>query len=125
VHLHFLPQTLSTPIKNAPPYDAFASGQTIYAYALNKPANNVDPTSLYQWTISAGFGPGATLTWGYNGGQLNFGAFVGVGKAQNKQTAYWLASELGIFLKNRTCTITTSSVSNPHRKNIASIVSTL
>jgi RHS repeat-associated protein len=56
-----------------------AGGINGYAYVESNPLTKIDPFGLIQWTIMIGYGPGIILTWGENSGQLNVGAFVGVG----------------------------------------------
>jgi len=57
----------------------------LYEYVGNNPINKVDPYGLWQITIGGGFGIGAMITFGNNGGsswyngQWNGGAWVGEG----------------------------------------------
>jgi hypothetical protein len=52
----------------------------IYAYVGNDPLNNVDPLGLWQVVVSGGYlGFGGSFTFGYNSGQWNVGAWIGVG----------------------------------------------
>ena len=54
-----------------------AAGKNVYAYVRDDPLDNVDPLGLWQATISGGLGFGGALTFGYNSGQWNVGAYVG------------------------------------------------
>jgi len=55
-------------------------GQSTYAYVGGSPLRHIDPLGLWQVTISADLGLGGLLTFGYNSGQFNLGAYVGVGE---------------------------------------------
>lgn len=46
----------------------------------NNPVNFVDPLGLWQISFSGGVGLGGQITFGYNTGQWNFGAFFGAGE---------------------------------------------
>ena len=57
-----------------------AGGVNLYAYTGNDPLNGTDPDGLWQATISGGYlGVGGSFTFGYNSGQWNLGAWLGVG----------------------------------------------
>jgi hypothetical protein len=56
-----------------------AGDPNIFRYVGNDPVNGRDPMGLWQVTFSAGAGIGATITFGYNSGQANFGSYVGFG----------------------------------------------
>jgi RHS repeat-associated protein len=57
-----------------------AAGLNPYVYESNNPYKYFDPLGLWQRTITLGDGLHAiTVTWGVNGGQLNTGAFFGIG----------------------------------------------
>jgi RHS repeat-associated protein len=55
-------------------------GMNLYTYGAN-PINGVDPFGLWQWNITIGlpFGTSFNFTFGYNSGQLNVGAYGGIG----------------------------------------------
>jgi len=55
----------------------YAGGADLYTYVANDPLNNVDPLGLWQATLSGGLGFGGALTFGYNSGQWNIGAYLG------------------------------------------------
>lgn len=50
-----------------------------YSYVSNDPVGKADPRGLWQVTVGAGWGYGALITFGDNGGQWNFGLDVGGG----------------------------------------------
>jgi len=56
-----------------------AGDPNIFRYVGNDPINGNDPWGMWQVTFSAGAGIGATITFGYNSGQANFGSYVGFG----------------------------------------------
>ena len=61
-------------------YDGLASGATVYAYVGGDPLDRIDPYGLWQFTITGDLGLGALVTFGYNSGQFNIGAYVGLGE---------------------------------------------
>jgi RHS repeat-associated protein len=56
-----------------------AGGLNPVSYAGQNPTQSIDPLGLWQITATAGFGGMASVTAGYNSGQLNAGVFFGVG----------------------------------------------
>ena len=57
----------------------YRGGSNLYAYVGNDPLNQIDPLGLWQVTISGGLEIGGAVTFGYNSGQWNVGAWGGVG----------------------------------------------
>lgn len=57
-----------------------AGGFNLFRFVNNAPLNYVDPDGLWQFTIYGGVGVGGYVSFGYNGGQWNFGGRVGGGK---------------------------------------------
>jgi RHS repeat-associated protein len=57
----------------------FINGPSLYTYVRSDPIGSIDPRGLWRVTVGGGLGYGGAITYGYNGGQWNFGAYVGVG----------------------------------------------
>lgn len=49
----------------------------MYGYVENNPVNFLDPLGLWQFTLGGGYLYGGLITFGYNGGHVNFGGFIG------------------------------------------------
>ncbi len=62
-----------------PDTNGYLGGANLYAYVNNDPLNQIDPLGLWQVTISGGLEIGGAVTFGYNSGQWNVGAWGGVG----------------------------------------------
>jgi RHS repeat-associated protein len=61
------------------PMGLWGGSWSTYGYAGDNPLSYIDRLGLSQWTVIIGFGPGGIITWGYNSGQFNVGAFLGAG----------------------------------------------
>jgi RHS repeat-associated protein len=59
--------------------EAIRSEVNLYTYVRNDPIGAVDPRGLWQVTMGGGWGYGAAVTFGVNGGQTSFGAYFGFG----------------------------------------------
>ena len=59
----------------------FAGGDAnLYGYVGGNPISRIDPLGFWQFSIAGGTGYGGQVTFGYNGGQGNFGTYLGVGE---------------------------------------------
>ncbi len=57
-----------------------SSEANLFIFSLNSPTSRMDPFGLWQVTVTLGNGLAGQATFGYEDGQFNAGAFVGVGE---------------------------------------------
>jgi RHS repeat-associated protein len=55
------------------------AGPNVFSYADNDPYDRIDPSGLWQVTLTGAYIVGGRITFGNNGGQWNAGGFLGLG----------------------------------------------